>query len=81
MIPLIIFLIAWLILFGIYALLALVSVIQMARFAISGKTAYTVTAIFLAVAGFVILLTGVYIVSVDWSQGLEFSNILESPYI
>jgi hypothetical protein len=82
MIPLSIFLIAWLVLLGIYALLALVSIVQMVRFGVSGSMTYFSTGIYLAVAAFVLTATVLYFLTVDWSLGLDVGSLFSSsPYL
>lgn len=81
MLPLSIFLIIWLVLLGVYFFVALVSIIQMARYAIASTTAYTVTAIYIAIAGLVIIVTAIYLLTVNWSQVLDLTNVFRSPYL
>ncbi|MFA5936027.1 MAG: hypothetical protein WC787_04215 [Patescibacteria group bacterium] len=81
MIPLSIFLIAWLILLGIYVLLALVSMTQMIRFSVASSMTYFSTGVFLLVAILVISVTGIYLMTVDWTLGLDMGNIFQGPSI
>jgi len=71
MIPLIWFLVAWLAILAVFAVMALVSVLINIRFGLASFGTYAISAIFLIVAVFVILLTGSYIATVDWSQSLN----------
>lgn len=73
--PLSLFFIAWLLLLAVFALLALVSVVQMLRFGIAGPGTYLSTALFLlvvaaAVGGTLLCLSGV-----DWTLGLTLGNV------
>ncbi|MCI0479237.1 hypothetical protein L0Y59_01710 [Candidatus Uhrbacteria bacterium] len=70
-IPLIYFLIAWLILLAMFALLALVSVVQMLRFGVAGSGTYVSTAVFLGVTAFVVGGVGLYAAGTDWSSTLD----------
>ncbi|MFA6429983.1 MAG: hypothetical protein WCV84_05830 [Patescibacteria group bacterium] len=71
MIPLSWFLIAWLILVAIFALLALFTIAINTRYGFASLGTYSATAIFLLVAVGVILTTGGYLMTVDWSQSLN----------
>lgn len=76
MIPLSVFLIIWLLLLLAYAILSLISIIQMLRFALVGKMAYFSTFIFLAVAAVIILIVSIYLMTVDWTLNLSFGEII-----
>jgi hypothetical protein len=78
MIPLPVFLIAWLILLGIYVMLSLISMMQMVRFGIASTMTYFSTAIFLIVAVLMIGGTGLYLATVDWSLGLDLGSVFQS---
>lgn len=82
MIPLSIFLIAWLVLLGIYGLLALVSIVQMVRFGVAGSMTYFSTVIYVVVAFIAIGATTLYILTVDWSLALDVGGIFAgSPFL
>ncbi|MCC6564009.1 hypothetical protein IT087_03895 [Candidatus Uhrbacteria bacterium] len=68
MIPLGYFLIAWLVLVAIFALMAFVTVIMNVRYGLSGLMTYVSTAIFLIVVCAVLFMVGGYLATVDWSQ-------------
>ena len=68
MIPLIWFLIAWLVLVAIFSVLALVSITVYTRFGLESFGTHALNAIFLIVAVLVILGTAGYLFTVDWSQ-------------
>ena len=71
MIPLSVFLIAWLVFLGLYAVMSLASVLQMLRFGIAGFGTWASTSLFLLVAFVVIAGSGFYFMSVDWTQTVD----------
>lgn len=79
MIPLSVFLIAWFVLLGIYGILSLISIMQMIRFGVAGTMTYISTFLFVAVAAFVIVGVGLYLLTVDWGLSLDFSKMLQPP--
>lgn len=81
MIPLSVFLIAWIILLAIYAIISLISIIQMVRFGIASSMTYFSTAVFLIVALIGIGGTCFYLATVDWSIGLDIASIFRPPTI
>jgi hypothetical protein len=82
MIPLSYFLLAFLLLLGIYGLMSLLSVMQMVRYGVTGSVTYFSTALFLVVAVIVVLGAGAYLVTVDWQQPLTlFGGLSSSPYL
>ncbi len=81
MIPLWIFLIAWLILMAIYAIMVFISVVQMLRYGISSAMTSFSTIIFLSCIVFVLGGAGLYFLQVDWTQTLTFMNGLSSSTI
>ncbi len=81
MIPLYAFLIAWLAFIGIYAIMALLSVIQMVRFGIANVGTYLSTVLFLAVLIVVLLGTGSTLIGIDWHQQLNAFGWLGSTSI
>lgn len=80
MIPLIYFLFAWLVLVAIFAVLALITVLMNVRFGLSGFVTYAMTAVFLGVVCLVLLSTGGYFLTVDWSQDVSLVPPSESVY-
>jgi hypothetical protein len=72
MIPLGYFLIAWLVLVAIFALLAFVTVIMNVRYGLSGLMTYLSTACFLIVVCVTLFVVGGFLVTVDWSQDVNF---------
>lgn len=68
MIPLYVFLIAWLIFLGLYAILSLISVLQMLRFGVSGVGTYLTTLLFLFVGIGVIIGAAMLLKNTDWKQ-------------
>ena len=81
MIPLSYFLIAWILLIALYAVLAVVTVIQMVRFAVASNMTYFSTAVFLIVAFLGLGATLVYFLTVDWTSGVNLGTIFQAPTI
>lgn len=81
MIPLSLFLIIWLVLLGVYAILAFFSVIQMLRYGVAGPMSVFSTGIFLVVAVLVIAGTGLYLLTVDWSLGIEIGGLTDASFL
>ncbi|MBU1032989.1 MAG: hypothetical protein ABII13_04420 [Patescibacteria group bacterium] len=76
MIPLSYFLIAWLVLIGIYAVMSFLSLLQLYRFGIAGPGTYTSSVVFLLVSGAVIVGSLIYFLTVDWSLALNLGGII-----
>ena len=81
MIPLSIFLLAWLVLLLIWMFFAIISSTQMLRFAVSGPMAYYATGFFMMVCVLVIAATLLYLISADWSLVLNFGIFQLTPDI
>ncbi len=79
MIPLIWFLFAWLLLMALFAIGTFLTVMMVLRNGISTVTTYLSTALFLTVVAFTLIVTGMYLIRVDWSQTLPLVNTLVSP--
>lgn len=81
MIPLVYFVIAWLVLIAIFALLTFITVLMNVHYGLSGMLTYLSTAIFLVVICGVLLGVGSYLITIDWSQDVNIiptsSNTLE----
>lgn len=75
MIPLYFFLIAWLAFLGFYAIMGLLSVLQITRFGVAGHGTWYSTMIFLVVFFLVIAGTGMYLVGIDWTQPFNVMSI------
>ncbi len=71
MIPLGYFLIAWLVLVAIFALMTFVTVIMNVRYGLSGFLTYLSTAFFLGVVCVVLFAVGGYLLSIDWAQDVN----------
>lgn len=78
MIPLYVFLLAWLLFLGLYAIMSFLSVLQMVRFGVAGSGTWLATMAFLVVAFFVIAGSGFYFLTVDWHQSLDVLSIIGS---
>lgn len=74
MIPLSLFLVIWLVLIGIYAIVALITIVQMTRFAISGSVATLVILLYVVVAGLALGGTAMYLFGIDWNTTIEFGG-------
>jgi hypothetical protein len=78
MIPLWIFLLIWLVLMSMYVIMAFLSVMQLMRYGVASFGTYVSSFGFLAITSIVILGTGIYFLTVDWSQGLDLFSGLSS---
>ncbi len=81
MIPLPYFLIAWIVLVGIYAIMALLSTYQMLRFGLAGTGTYLSTIIFLAGVLIVIFAASAYLVSIDWTRSVDLFGTVSNSAI
>ncbi|MBI5654830.1 hypothetical protein HZC53_04230 [Candidatus Uhrbacteria bacterium] len=80
MIPLIYFLLAWVVFLGIFAVMSLLTMMQMLRFGLAGLGTYATTFIFLAVSVAVVLGSAFYFTGVDWNQSADiFGGLVSSP--
>lgn len=75
MIPLVYFVIAWLALIAIFALMTFITVLMNVRYGLSGMLTYLSTALFLTVICGVLLGVGSYLITIDWTQDI---NIIPS---
>jgi len=78
MIPLYVFLLAWLIFLVLYGVMALVSMLQFVRFGVAGTGTWLSTITFLVVALCVVFGTGWYLLGADWMQTLNLFGSLSS---
>lgn len=79
MISLGLFLILWLVLLAIYAVFVLLTLIQMLRHGLPSPMTYVTTAVFLLMVVGVVVGTGFFLLTVDWTEtvhvipaGMEF---------
>lgn len=81
MIPFVYFLIAWLVLIAIFALMSFITVLMNLRYGLSGSVTYLTTAIFLGVSCLILLGVGGYLFTLDWTESIDLipdtSNVLE----
>lgn len=77
MIPLLWVFFAWVIGVALFGLFALLTMSLVLRFGLSGGSAFFYVGCFLFVAGILIVGSGTYLLSVDWSA--SFSLIPSSP--
>lgn len=81
-IPISIFLAVWAVFMLVFLAAAFLSVYQMKRFAIRGKGATLPTALFMGVSGIVMIVTILYLLTVDWNQALRIGAFgATSPYL
>lgn len=71
MIPLIWFLIVWLVLVAIFTLMAALTAIMNVRYGLTSIGTYVSTAIFLGVIAIVLLAVGSYALTIDWEQSVN----------
>lgn len=71
MLPLGYFLIAWLALLGLYAVLLLLTLLQVIRHGLSTPSAYISTFVFIIVVVAVVVGTGLYLTGVDWTKSVN----------
>jgi len=82
MIPLSYFLIAWFVFLAIYAIMALISMLQLIRLGIAGAGTFLSTAAFLVVVIVTVLGVTGYFLTVHWGQDVNlFGWATTSPYI
>ncbi|MEK7655706.1 MAG: hypothetical protein AAB386_03440 [Patescibacteria group bacterium] len=79
MIPLSIFLLAWLILLLIWMFFAIISSTQMLRFAVSGPMAYYATGFFMMISVIILAATIFYLLTADWSLVLNIGIFQLTP--
>lgn len=75
MLPLYIFLLAWLVFIGLYAIMSFLSVMQMVRFGVAGSGTWLATMGFLVGAFLIILGSGMYFLTVDWHLQLNIFGL------
>ena len=81
MLPLSIFLLIWLGLLGIHLIMSLITVVQMTRFGIAGFGTVAATTVFLGLLAVILLVSGAYFLTVDWSQTIApFEGFTSSPF-
>ncbi|MFA6161161.1 MAG: hypothetical protein WC766_03195 [Patescibacteria group bacterium] len=75
MIPLIYFLIAWLIFLAIFLIIAIISILQMLRFGLAHPVTELTTAAFILIIAVVVLGTLGYLSGVDLKSSLDLNTI------
>lgn len=79
MIPLIYFLLAWVAFLAIFAVMSLLTAMQMLRFGLAGLGTYASTFVFLAFSVVVVLGSAFYFTGVDWYQPVNiFGSLIDS---
>jgi hypothetical protein len=71
MIPLTYFLVAWVVLLGIFGLMMLVTLLQMLRHGLPSTITYITTFFFLVVTAGTVIGTSLYLTQVDWNVGIN----------
>jgi hypothetical protein len=79
MIPISIFLLVWLVLLLIWTFFAIISSVQMLRFAVSGPMAYYSTGFFMMICVIVLAATLFYLLTADWSLVLNLGIFQLTP--
>jgi len=81
-IPISIFLAIWAVFIFIFFGASCISVYQMKKFAIRGKGATVPTVMFVSVCSVVLILTLLYLLTVDWNQMFQLGDLVTpSPYL
>lgn len=80
MIPFSWLLLAWLVMLGVFALVALITLFTHVRYGVANVTTYFSTLLFLGVTTGALFLTGTYLMHVDWSQSLDLGPTLSSLF-
>lgn len=66
-------LVGWLIAVGLFLIFALLTLGINLKYGVSNFTTYAMSALFVGVSVFVLLMTASYISTVDWSQGITMT--------
>ena len=78
MIPLSWLFLAWLILVGLFCLLALLTLAVHLRYGVAGFLTYASALLFIGVAGSVFWMAGSYLQTVDWTQSVDLTPMFLS---
>jgi hypothetical protein len=76
-IPLSFFLIAWLVLVGLFLLASAISLMMYLRFGLAGSMTFLSALLFVGVTAVVLFMTSGYLISVDWSQTVQIGTQIE----
>ena len=71
MIPLSLFLIAWIAFLVLYGIMSLLAIMQITRFGVAGAGTWLSVLLFTVVAFVIIFASGWYMLGVDWSQSVD----------
>ena len=77
MIPLSIFLIAWLVALAIFVIVALISIMQMLRYALAHPITYLTTFVFVAISAGIILGTLLFLSKTDLQSSLDLKSVMQ----
>lgn len=80
MIPFSWLLLIWLGMLAVFGLVALITLFTHVRYGVANLTTYFSTFLFLGVTTIILFLTGMYLVQVDWSQGLDLGPTLSGIF-
>lgn len=75
-IPLFFFLIAWLVLVGIFLLTSAITLLMYLRFGLAGSMTFLSTLIFVIISALMLLASANYLASVDWSQSVHIGSLM-----
>lgn len=78
MFPLYILPLIWFVLLAIFAIMALLSVIQLLRYGIAGPGTYLTTTLFLVVCIVTVVGASAYLVTINWQQSIDVLGSLRS---
>lgn len=78
MIPLAWFLFAWIGLAGLFGLLSLITLVIHLKYGLSSFTTYLSAFVFLGVTVIVGWIIGNFVISIDWTQNLDFTSVINS---
>ncbi len=81
MIPLYYFLATWAVFMFLFALMSLLTILQLVRFGLAGMGTYASSFLFIAVCVVAILGSTVYFASVDWTQSVNLFGGLSNSLI
>lgn len=70
------FLLAWLIMLGLFFLVALITLITHLRYGVANFMTYFSTVTFIGVVALALLFTSGYLTQVDWTQNLDLGPTL-----
>ncbi len=76
-IPLSFFLIAWLVMVGLFLLASAISLMMYLRFGLAGSMTFLSALLFVGVTALVLFMTAGYLINVDWTQTVQIGAPVE----